>query len=163
MIPLVATDSASLLVIVVFLICLLLGFVRASHACGERLLGFHLADAGEGNSGAAIAAFFVCDFPIFLLFNQAGLFSASKSASASASLHYGKNSWGGQTEGNLPFSLLKRMSRPQSHYKAGISKSRTGRLTWASAAAAPNLSGPGAGLWVKVSAAKDRPIRASIV
>lgn len=96
MIPFVASDSASLLVIVVFLICLLLGFFRASHACGERLLGFHLADASEGNSGAAIAAFFVCDFPIFLLFNQAGLFSASKSASAS--LHLGKNSWG-QTEG----------------------------------------------------------------
>ena len=93
MIPLVATDSASLLVVVAFLICLLLGFVRASHACGERLLGFHLADAGEGNSGAAIAAFFVCNFPIFLLFNQAGLFSAPKSASVS--LHYGKNSWGG--------------------------------------------------------------------
>lgn len=119
MIPLVATDSASLLVIVVFLICLLLGFVRASHACGERLLGFHLADAGEGNSGAAIAAFFVCDFPIFLLFNQAGLFSASKSASAS--LHNGKNSWGGPNRGQLAlFTLETYVPTPialQSRYK----------------------------------------------
>ena len=109
MTPLIGTAIASSPLIVGIPICVLLGSVCTSHICRKSVLSFRFADTGEGHSGAAVATLLVCNLPVFLFFNQAGLCSSSKSASAS--LNSNKN-LGASKEPKASFNLTMHVWAP---------------------------------------------------